>query len=93
MRRTNAFPVVEEIKRGLEEVTKSSRRGQRSRRGVGGSVGVFVGEAADEGKQDNEEIEGQSPVADVVEIVFDSFFNGCVASPAVDLGPAGNTYF
>ena len=36
------------------------------------------------------EVECQTPVAQVVEIVLDTFRDGCIAAPDVDFGPPGN---
>src|SRR5438445_13332128 len=47
-------------------------------------------DAVEDGHPENAEVEPRSPVGDVVEIVLDSFAQGGVAAPAVDLGPAGD---
>src|SRR5208282_565063 len=53
-------------------------------------VGALAGEDSYYGHGDDLQIEGQAPVAKVVEIVFDALGDGSVAAPAVDLSPPGN---
>ena len=54
------------------------------------SVGIFVGETPEKSQNNNEKIKSKRPVADVVQIIFDSFFDGRIASPAVYLGPSSD---
>src|SRR5690606_6579651 len=54
-------------------------------------VGVAVDEAAENGEQQDADIEPERPVFDIEEVVLEPFAEGCVASEAVDLGPTGHT--
>src|SRR5689334_21449044 len=50
-------------------------------------------EASDDGEPHDFQIEADRPVFDVVGIVLDALFERCVAAPAVDLCPAGDSGF
>src|ERR1700728_3344999 len=55
------------------------------------SISIPAGKHAEQSHGDDLQIEGQAPVAEVVQIVFHALGNGGVASPAVDLGPSRNS--
>lgn len=52
------------------------------------SISVLVDESLQEGEDYNLHVKPKAPVANIIQIVVDAFFNGGVASKAVHLRPA-----
>ncbi len=57
------------------------------------SVGVLAGKHAEQSHGDDLQIEGETPVAKVIKVVFDALGDGSVSSPTVDLGPSRDSGF
>src|SRR4051812_22426918 len=56
-------------------------------------LGIALENSSDEREPHDLEIEGDGPVFDVVQVVFDSLFERRITPPSVHLGPAGNSGF
>src|SRR5262245_13160854 len=67
-----------------------SHRWPHPRRRRKGSVRVAVANAVPERLDEYQQVEGETPALDVVEIALDSPFDRGVPAPAVDLGPSGD---
>src|SRR5580693_997982 len=79
--------------RGLPRVAihRTARTKDRSSHGRAELIRVLAVENAEQSHCDDLEVEGQTPVAEIVQIVFHAFSDGRVPAPAVDLGPPGDS--
>ena len=57
------------------------------------SVCIPVNQAGKDGHRNDPEIEGQTPVLQVVQVALNALFDRRVAAPTVDLRPTGNSDF
>ena len=57
------------------------------------SISIFAAKKAEQGHGDNLQIEGQTPIAQVIKIVFNPFRDRSIAPPSVHLGPSGDPGF